>query len=134
MSLVCMLYVVMSLVYVQLHSASLRLWAACERTSHANIRSNNGLWHRINTLDSNYKIYYVLYIIYFIYYKTYYKICLFNTMEFIQSQSYAGQVPRFQDFLNRDKSRSKVQKSGKLLNTQYPTRSVEGHDLRSVPI
>lgn len=110
-----------SSVYAQLHNTWLQLWAvSCERASHANIGSNNGLWHRINTLDSENKGI----------------ICLFNTMELIQSQSCAGQIRRFQDFLNGEKSRSKVHESGKLAALanqakhrviqyiQYPTRCV----------
>lgn len=55
-----------------------QLWAvSCEKTSHVNIGPNTGLWHRINTLDTEKKGI----------------IRLFNTMAlFKHPQSYAGLV------------------------------------------
>lgn len=86
--------------YVQLLITSLQLWAAsCERTSHVNIGPNTGLWHRINTFDTEKKGI----------------IRLFSTMELIQAPaklrwtSYT--ISGFS--LNRHKFRSIVHESGK---------------------
>ncbi len=80
--------------------AATKLWAlSCERTSHVNIGPSAGLWHRINTLDTEKKGI----------------IRLFNTMELIQPPAKL----RWTSFtisgfsLDGDKFRSTVQ-SGKL--------------------